>query len=124
MKNLIILVCLNFILPLTCHAAATVDSLMPEFAGRGNLMGGAEVCNLTERHAFKKQSMRLIKESGLNAKGQAKLIQSFNTEYKEGLTTYKMASPDVEKPNCENIKEQIQLLPEEGIEVWKSINLN
>ena len=101
-------------------AAATVDDLLAEFAGRGNIMAGAEVCGLEERHIFKKQSMQLIEDSELDASGQAELKKAFQIEYKDGLDFYKKYTND----GCDSVKSQIQPMTAEEIKIWKLMSLN
>ncbi len=102
-------------------AAATLDDLLPEFAGRGNIMGGAEVCNFKERHAFRDQTLRLIRESGLAPAAQKQLIDTFESEHRDGVDFY--AKTDKQQ-TCDAIRHGLALMSESEIILWKQMLSN
>ena len=95
--------------------AVDLESLLPEFAGRGNMMGGAEVCKLKDRNTFRKQSMRLIKESGLTAADQNELKRTFVIE-KEAAVEFYTKYGDAD--NCDVLASDITPMSEDDIQLW------
>ena len=101
------------------YAAISLDDFLPEFAGRGNVMGGADVCGLEGKDVFYRQTLRLIRETRLGAAMQQQLVKAFNIERNDGVAFYQQTK---NADTCDAIKDQIQPMTEDDIKMWKMMH--